>query len=160
MTDHDDRAKVAELVKEFEIGMLTTIDESGRLVSRPMARQHKEFDGNLWFLTERGTRKVHDLSLNPTAAMSFAGDGTWLTISGRLEVVDDRAVVKDLWDAGASAYLPQGPDDESVVALKLVGEHAEYIDNPLGRIATAFSFVSALVTGQPFEAAEEGTTDL
>ena len=92
--------------------------------------------------------------------MSFAGDGTWLTISGRLEVVDDRAVVKDLWDAGASAYLPQGPDDESVVALKLVGEHAEYIDNPLGRIATAFSFVSALVTGQPFEAAEEGTTDL
>ena len=41
-----------------------------------------------------------------------------------------------------------------------IRDSAEYIDNPLGRIATAFSFVSALVTGQPFEAAEEGTTDL
>lgn len=40
---------VAELVDRAGIGMLTTMTESGKHVSRPMALQEVEFDGDLGF---------------------------------------------------------------------------------------------------------------
>lgn len=157
----DEYERIADILSQFEVGMLTTVDQSGELTARPMARQRTPFeDGTLWFLTERGSRKVRQLDADPRASITFSSHGTWLTISGHAELLDDRSVVHDLWDAGAEAFLPQGPDDPSVVALRLVGEHAEYIDNPLGRIATAISFVKAKMTGEPFEAADTGSVDL
>ena len=49
MTD-DNTAKLAELLKKFRIAVLTTVDSDGTLISRPMAVQEAEFDGDLWFL--------------------------------------------------------------------------------------------------------------
>ena len=45
----EDVRHVAELVDRARIGMLTTMTESGKHVSRPMAVQEVEFDGDLWF---------------------------------------------------------------------------------------------------------------
>ena len=50
--------KVAELAKGIRVAMLTTIDDAGHYVSRPMAQQQVEFDGDLWFFAERHSRKV------------------------------------------------------------------------------------------------------
>ena len=62
-------AKVAELAKDIRIGMLTTVDEHGHFVSRPMAQQEVEFDGNLWFFSSRDARKVAHILANPTVAV-------------------------------------------------------------------------------------------
>ena len=50
MNSHAEEARhFAELVDRARIGMLTTMTESGKHVSRPMALQEVEFDGDLWF---------------------------------------------------------------------------------------------------------------
>ena len=50
MSDHAEEVRhVAELVDRARIAMLTTMTESGKHVSRPMALQDVEFDGDLWF---------------------------------------------------------------------------------------------------------------
>ncbi len=64
--DHDTEvAKVAKLAKDIRIAMLTTVDEAGRFVSRPMAQQEVEFDGDLWFFAERNSRECSQIAANP-----------------------------------------------------------------------------------------------
>ena len=58
------------------------------------------------------------------------------------------------------AWFPQGPDDDSVVLIKVQADSAEYWDSPGGRLATAFSFVKAKVTGERIEGGENEKVDL
>ena len=58
----NDTAKLGELIKDIRVAMLTTVDNEGRLHSRPMATQQTEFDGTLWFFTDSDSVKVHELS--------------------------------------------------------------------------------------------------
>ena len=58
VSTNSDTAKVTELIKDIKISMFTTVDEQGDFISRPMAQQEVEFDGDLWFFAERDSRKV------------------------------------------------------------------------------------------------------
>ena len=49
------------------------------------------------------------------------------------------------------AWLPQGPEDPSIVLIKFNGHSAEYWDTPGGRVASVISFVRAKVTGERYE---------
>ncbi len=155
-----DVAKVAELARGIRIAMLTTIDEHGHLVSRPMAQQEVEFDGDLWFFAERDSPKVAHLAANPAVNVALSSNDTWVSIFGTGEVVEDPAKVHDLWNKGVEAWMPQGPDDPNVVLIKVTGIGAEYWDTPGGRVASVFSFIKSKVTGQPYDGGENETVNL
>ena len=55
--------------------------------------------------------------------MSLTGDA----VGGR-----GRRRRPELWNAGAEAWLPQGPDDDSVVLIRVEAASAEYWDTPGG----------------------------
>jgi general stress protein 26 len=86
--------------------------------------------------------------------------GTWVSLTGDAVVVDDVAKKRELWNSGVEAWFPQGPDDDSVVLIKVVADSAEYWDSPGGRLATAISFVKAKVTGERIDAGENEKVDL
>lgn len=146
--------KVAELAKDIRIGMLTTQDGAGNFISRPMAQQEVEFDGDLWFFAERGSRKVQQINANPRVGVTLTSNDTWISLNGSAQVVDDRAKAKELWNTWVEAWMPQGPEDPSVVLIKVSPESAEYWDTPGGRVASVLSFVKAKVTGQPYDGGE------
>lgn len=161
MTDHQDAvAKVAELARGIRIAMLTTVDEDGHLVARPMAQQEVEFDGDLWFFADRDSSTVTQLQANPHVGVSLSSSDTWVSICGTAAVVHDPAKAHDLWNSGVEAWMPQGPDDPSVVLLKVTADGAEYWDTPGGRIASVLSFVKSKVTGQPYDGGENEKVDL
>lgn len=153
----EDVRKVAELASGIPIGMMTTIDEDGTLVSRPMAQQEVEFDGDLWFFAERDSRKVRHLQRDPHLALTLTSSSTWLSLDGTGVVVHDVAKAKELWNAGVEAWLPQGPEDPSVVLIKMDVATAQYWNTPGGLLATVFSFVKSKVTGERYDGGEEGT---
>src|SRR5688572_16464579 len=103
----NDVAKVAELARDIRVGMLTTIDEHGRMVSRPMAQQEVEFDGDLWFFAERNSRKIAHIRTTPQAGVTLTDSSTWLSIRGAAEVVEDTAKARELWNSWVEAWLPQ-----------------------------------------------------
>ena len=70
--------KVADLAKGIRIGMLTTVDADGHFISRPMAQQEVEFDGDLWFFAERNSRKVAQIAANPHVGVTLTSDDTWI----------------------------------------------------------------------------------
>ena len=150
----DDVRKVAELAKDIRIGMLTTVDETGSFISRPMGQQEVEFDGDLWYFAERESRKVRQITANPHVGVTLSSGSTWISIDGTAEIVDDKAKVHELWNGWVDAWLPQGPDDPSVVLIKVTGESAEYWDTPGGRIASVISLVKSKVTGERYDGGE------
>ncbi len=158
MTDEQTR-RVAELLKDHRIGMLTTRDPFGTLMSRPMALQEVEFDGDLWFFAERGSRKVLHVGALPQVNVTVSGSGSWVSLTGQAAVVEDTAKKRELWNAGVEAWLPQGPDDGSVVLIRVEGDSAEYWDTP-GRLATVISFAKAKVTGERFSGGDNERVDL
>ena len=156
----DPAAKVAELAKGIQIGMLTTVDEQGHFVSRPMAQQEVEFDGDLWFFAERDSRKIRHIAANPHVGVTLSSGATWISLNGTAEIVTDTAKARELWNTVVEAWMPQGPDDPSVVLIKFNADTAEYWDTPGGRIASVLSFVKAKATGEPYSGGENETVRL
>ena len=160
MADADGVAKLVELTRDIKITMFTTIDAEGHFVSRPMAQQLTEPDGDLWFFAERESRVVEEITANPHVSLTLSSNDTWISIDGEAQVVDDSAMARELWNSFVEAWLPQGPDDPSVVLIKVDPHTAEYWDSPGGRVATQISLVKAKVTGEPYEGTERATVEL
>jgi general stress protein 26 len=160
MTDTEGTAKVAELAKDIRMGMLTTLDPDGQMISRPMALQETEFDGDFWFFAERGSRKTEHISRDPAVSVTLSSGQTWISVHGHASIVDDRAKAKELWNSGVEAWFPQGPESADVVLIKVDGDGAEYWDTPGGRVATVLSFAKAKVTGQRYDGGENDQVSL
>ena len=159
MTD-DQTRKVAELLKGERFGFLTTITMDGRLTSRPMTLQEVEFDGDLWFFAERDSNPVRHIAGSPQVNVGVGSGGTWVSLTGRARVVENPAKKRELWNSAVEAWFPQGPEDDSVVLLEVEGDSAEYWDSPGGRLATAFSFAKAKITGERIEGGENEKVEL
>ena len=156
----EDTRKVAELLKGQRFGFLTTTTPEGKLTSRPMALQEVEFDGDLWFFAEQSAEWLTHVSRSPQVNVGVGSGGTWVSLTGEAVVVGDVAKKKELWNSGVEAWLPQGPEDPSVVLVKVNGDSAEYWDAAGGRLATALSFVKAKATGQRIDAGQNERVDL
>ena len=153
-------AKLADLAKDIKVAMFTTTDEEGHYVSRPMAAQHVEEDADLWFFAERTSSVVAHIATRPHVGVTLSSNDTWISIDGEAVVVEDTAKAKELWNAWVEAWLPQGPEDASVVLVKVDGDSAEYWENPGNRLATAFSFVKAKATGDKPDTGDHAKVDL
>jgi general stress protein 26 len=156
MTQHDDRqAKVREIIKDSRMAMLTTIDEDGRLVSKPMATQDVEFDGDVYFIAERSSHKVRNVQRDPRVNVAYAGSSAWVSLSGDAEVVDDPAKLAELWNMFTDAWLEGGPDNPENVLIKVTASSAEYWDTPNSKVVQVVNLVKAKVTGRRFEGDNE-----
>lgn len=161
MTDHgDDVRKVAGLLQGKRFGMMTTTAEDGTLMSRPMALQEVEFDGDLWFFAARDSRLVEQVQANPQVNVAVESSSTWVSLTGAVSVIVDEARKRDLWNAGVEAWFPEGPDDPGIVLLRLEADSAEYWDTPGGRIASLFSFAKAKATGARYSGGDHGTVEM
>lgn len=157
-TQHQDNVKkVAELIKDIDFGMLTTMDASGRLNSRPMStNKNVEFDGDVWFFTYGETAKVHQIESKPyvNAAFSDPKTQTYVSLSGRAELVRDKAKMQELWEPQLKAWFPKGLDEPDIALIKVNADQAEYWDSPASPVAHAISLVKALATGETAQPGE------
>jgi general stress protein 26 len=158
----EDTRKVAELLKGERFGFLTTTTPEGKLTSRPMALQEVEFDGDLWFFTYGSSHKADEVGRVPKVNASFAdiGGRLYASVSGRAEVVRDRAKIEELWRPHLKAWFPEGVDTPDIALLKVTAERAEYWDGSQSLVAHAVGLVSSLVTGEPAQSGENEKLEL
>lgn len=140
--------KIAELVKDIRTAMFITIDAHGAFHGRPMSTQHTAFDGTLWFFTGEHSRKVREIAANPRVCVSYAAtsDESYLSVTGRAAVVDDRSMAKELWNPFLRAWFT-GPDDPSLRLVRVDAEEAEYWESKGGKIASMIMVLKAAITG-------------
>lgn len=155
-TSHTDPVqRVAELIKDFRVAMLTTRNAEDRLVAHPLTVQEAEFDGDLWFLVSKTATFVDDLRADAHAGISLSSNDAWVSLSGTARLVEDRAKVRELWNPTVEAWFTEGPDDPKVGLLKFTAQSAEYWDSPGGKLAAIFSFVKSKITGEQYDAENE-----
>lgn len=150
--DHNDHIKkLRELIKDIKFAMLTTVEEDGTLHSRPMATQHSEFDGDLWFFTNAKAPKVDEVQHNQHVNVSYSepNDQKYVSVSGTAEIVRDRAKIEELWNPLYKGWFPQGLDDPDLALLKVSIDKAEYWDSPSSKAVRLFGLVKSVVTGKP-----------
>jgi general stress protein 26 len=162
MTEHENRPsheervrKVVDLVDGIRIAMLTTIDEQGRLVSRPMATQDVEFDGDLWFIAERSSSAARQVSARPQVNVAYSSNSSWVSVSGTATVVDDVEKLGELWDTFTGAWMEGGPENPENVLIHVAAGSAEYWDSPGSKVTQVLNLVKTKVTGDRFEADNE-----
>ncbi len=167
MNDHDPVedpiAKVAELVDRARIAMLTTMTEEDAHVSRPMAVQDVEFDGDLWFFCYDDSAKVRQVRSRPQVNVAFANErkSEWTSISGAASVVADRSRMEELWAPPLQVWFPEGLDTPGLTLLRVRAETAEYWDSPSSNIKKLIGGLRAVVRSDPDEfPGENRTVDL
>jgi general stress protein 26 len=152
--------KVAELLQDSKIAMLTTHAPDGTLVSRPMAMQEVEFDGDIWFFADRHSHAVAHVTADPQVNVAVSGSSSWVSLTGGATVVDDVAKKRELWNSVVEAWFPDGPDADHIVLVHVDGWSAEYWDSPGGRVASLISYAKAKVTGKPYDGGENEKVQL
>ena len=55
--------------------------------------------------------------------MTLSSGATWISLNGNAEMVNDNAKARELWNTVVEAWMPQGPDDPSVVLIKVDAAH-------------------------------------
>ena len=149
-TTNDDRRHLIELVNDAQVAMLTTTTADGRQVSRPMAVQEAEFDGDLWFFAY-DSAKVSQIRATPEVNVSFSDvkHHAWISISGRAEVVHDRNKAESLYTPVLKAWFPEGLETPGLTLVKVHADSAEYWDGPSSTVGMALGTLRAAVTKNP-----------
>ena len=162
-TEQEQRETVRKLAKDARICMLTTMASDGRHVSRPMALQDIEFDGDLWFLTYSDSDLVAQVRTNPQVNVSFsdAKQNAWVSIAGTAVQTDDRGKAEELWNPMLKAWFPDGLETPNLTLVKVTGETAEYWESAhSSRVVTMLGMAKAVVTGKTPDAGENETVRL
>lgn len=136
--------------------MLTTAEDDCVLSSRPMAALEMDAEGAIWFFTDLRSGKVDDLPL-ANVAFTDSDTSTYVSLSGRCEIVTDRSRIHDLWTVFAKPWFPDGPDSPTLGLLKFVPDAADYWDSPDNKMVRAFSVLASVVAGKPVAMGEHGS---
>jgi len=160
MSDAESISKVTGIINDSHIGMFTTINEEGALVSRPLAVQDVQDDGDMWFFTSANTSQVAHIKANPAVNVSFGQRTEWVSVAGTAEVVTDRQLIRDMWNQVVEAWFPDGPDTPEVVLLHVDSDSAEYWSSPGGTAATVLQWIKSKVTHNRMSVGESGTVEL
>lgn len=160
MQDTESISKVTDIINGSRIGMLTTLNEDGALVSRPLAVQDVKDDGDMWFFISADSSQAAHVRANPAVNVSFGKNTEWVSVAGTAEVVTDRQKIRDMWNQTVEAWFPDGPDTPEVVLLHVGSDSAEYWTSPGGTAATVLQWIKSKVTHSRMSVGESGTVEL
>ncbi|MEO5588363.1 MAG: pyridoxamine 5'-phosphate oxidase family protein [Gemmatimonadaceae bacterium] len=124
-----DRSKIATMMRKLDLCMLTTRAGTGALHTRPMSNNGEvEFDGDVWFFSNADTRKVTEIEADPGVIVSYSApdNGLWLALEGQAEIVRDVGKKKELWLDELERWFDHGPEDDSIVLIRVRAERAEH----------------------------------
>ncbi|MBV9960223.1 MAG: pyridoxamine 5'-phosphate oxidase family protein, partial [Acidobacteria bacterium] len=115
-----------------------------------------------WFFTYGSSHKADEVGRVAKVNAGFADVDAqrYASLSGRAEIIRDRAKIEELWLPQLKAWFPDGVETPDIALLKVTVERAEYWDGSQSILTHAFSFVSALVTGEPAQLGENEKLDL
>jgi general stress protein 26 len=151
-----DLIRLGELLEDMHVGMLTTTDDYGALVSRPMAPQEMDGHGAIWFFTEKNSAKARHLEI-VNLTFAHAAHGTYVSLSGRGQIHTDRDHIQRLWSADVKPWFPDGPDSPNLALLQFVPNAAEYWDAPHSKVVRMLALAASAVSGKPLAKGDHDT---
>jgi general stress protein 26 len=163
VTGEDALAKIRELLKQFPIAFMVTAQDN-TIAARPIGvvGDHAAFDGSLWFITDRRSRKVQAIQSGATTALLFQNDrdGAYLHLTGQAVVVEDAQRLKELYTPVQRTWFPDGLDDPHMTLLRFDVSAGNYWDGHASMVRLAFAFAKSVITGRPGPSGNAGIAEI
>lgn len=140
-------ADVVKALRDARWVMVTTARADGKLVSHPMVPQEVTDTGDIWFFVSLAGDQSEVLKESPDVNIAAAEAGTWLSVSGTVAFVEDRAKIAELWNDRAAEWFEGGPDDPHLGLIRVTSETAQYWGTPGGKARSLVELVKSRVTG-------------
>ena len=155
--------KIRGLLKQLPIAFMVTA-HGNAITARPIGvvGDHGAFDGSVWFITDRRSRKVEAIESGATTALLFQNDreGTYLHMTGQAVVVEDPTKLKELYTPVQRTWFPDGVDDPHITLLRFDATEANYWDGHASMPRLAWAYAKSVVTGAPGASGNAGIADL
>jgi general stress protein 26 len=157
-----DRDSLRELLTDIEYATLTTRTRDGGLASRPLQTMQVDDAGAIWFFTSSSSGKIDDIRFDEHVSLVYADPARkiFVSLTGRAEVIVDRAKVDELWKLGQTIFFPQGRDDPSLVLLKITPLTARYWDGNESPFGLLLKFGKAVLRHEASDLGESRDIDL
>jgi general stress protein 26 len=163
LTGDEALEKIRELLKQFPIAFMVTIAD-GALTARPIGvvGDNAAFDGSLWFITDKRSRKVAAIESGAQTTLLFQNDkdGNYLHLVGRASVVEDRKKLEELYTTLQRTWFPKGLDDPDITLLRFDADEANYWDSHDSYLRLAAAFAKSVVSGAPGKSGNAGIARL
>lgn len=149
-SDAEAREKVYELIADIGVAQLVTVEETGRMRSRPMVAQLTNERDVLWFFTSANTGKVDEIEAHREVMLTYSHPSKqhYVAVRGNAEIIDDKAKVQELWSEPVRTWFPNGPDDSDIALIKVSIKDADYWDSPSSTLVYVYGYAKAVLTGQ------------
>lgn len=151
-----ERTQLCQLIQHMTVTMLTTVDDSGALISRPMSPLLLDSSGALWFFTDLRSGKVKQID---TMNLNFIDStrATYVSLSGFGEIITERSYIDRLWTPFAKPWFPDGPDSSNLALLKFIPNVAEYWDSSHCKMVRMLALAVSIVAAKPIAMGEHET---
>jgi len=160
-TEHQKRDKLRKILNDAKTAFMVTRTTTGGLHGRPMVTVQIDSDlDTLWFPTDRDSGKVRELATDSEVCLGYTNStgSEWASVNGRARIVDDRALIKELWNPIWKNWF-DGPDDPKLTLIGVAPESAEYWDSG-SQILQMMKFAVTAVTGKRLDEGENEQVNL
>ena len=148
--------KIKELAGEIGTCMFCTYD-GYKLVSRPMSAQNTDDEGNVWFLSDKGSNKNREILSNANVELFFAhGHDKFLSVHGKAAISFNKDKIKELWTPLAKVWFTDGVDDPRISVIKVACSEGHYWDTKHGKMVEWAKMAASLITGKTMDDGIEG----
>lgn len=154
--------KLKERIEDIEICMFSTVEPSGKILSRPMSTRKMDPDGSLWFFTNELSEKVDDVEIYDNVNLAYANVSkqSYVSISGSAEIVKDQMVIDKLWSPMLKAWFPRGLDDPNLALIKVIPHSAEYWNASSSKMEQMMNVAKAIMKGKQYQSGEHGQINI
>jgi general stress protein 26 len=145
MASEADVDHVWKLMKKIGFCMLSTRDGED-IRARPMSAYADRDANTVYFLTDVNGFKDDEIQRSPNVCLAFADASAqnYVSVTGRAEVTNDRAKIKELFSTPVKAWW-KSPDDPAIRVLKVRLKDAQYWDSP-GTVVSYVKMIAAAVS--------------
>lgn len=152
-TEQEKLEKLCSIIEGSHTAFMVTRSIQGTPHGRPMASAKVEREcHSLWFAADRNSPKVDEIRLDHHVCLGYTnGSGSeWASVNGDAIIVDDRAKIHELYSAGWNNWF-DGPDDPSIILIKVTPQTGEYWDSGNKVIAMVKYAVGAITGHNQFD---------
>ncbi len=130
---HDEqKTRLQDAAKGFEVAMLITHDEAGALQARPMTivSERGAID-EILIVTSKNSGPAIDVVDDGRASLVMQSSSAYVHLAGAADVFADQALAKKLWKPAWRVWFPDGPESPDLVFLRVLPSEGEYWDSSM-----------------------------
>lgn len=140
----------------------TEITTGQPFVTRPMAVQKLDDEGNFWFLSSNDSHKDEEVSEDPSVQLLFQGSSysDFLSVYGIATVNQDKEKIKELWNPMLKTWFTEGIDDPRISVIKVEPIDGYYWDTKHNMAVGLIKRTVGAIIGKTMDDSIEGNLTL